>query len=83
MLAYDGVRVLIGANRAAEALERIAGVADAFRGIEAFGEALQTDLLHGELLLRLDRPGDAEPACARYSVPRRTTPAAGELRCGC
>jgi tetratricopeptide (TPR) repeat protein len=61
MLAYDGMRVLIGANRAPEALERIAGVADAFRGIEAFGEALQTDLLHGELLLRLDRPGEAEP----------------------
>ena len=61
MLAYDGVRVLIGANRGAEALERIGGVAGAFRGIEAFGEALQTDLLHGELLLRLDRAGDAEP----------------------
>jgi cellulose synthase operon protein C len=61
MLAYDGVRVLIGANRGSDALERIAGVADAFRGIEAFGEALQTDLLHGELLLRLDRAGEAEP----------------------
>jgi cellulose synthase operon protein C len=61
MLAYDGVRVLIGANRGSEALERIAGVAEVFRGIEAFGEALQTDLLHGELLLRLDRAGEAEP----------------------
>jgi tetratricopeptide (TPR) repeat protein len=61
MLAYDGVRVLIGANRATEAVDRIAGVADTFRGIEAFGEALQTDLLHGELLLRLDRAADAEP----------------------
>jgi tetratricopeptide (TPR) repeat protein len=61
MLGYDGARVYIGAGRLDEAMARIEGVAEAFRGIEAFGEALHADLLRGELLLRMDRPVAAEP----------------------
>jgi tetratricopeptide (TPR) repeat protein len=61
MLGYDGARVHVGAGRVEEALARIDGVAAAFRGIEAFGEALQADLFQGELLLRLDRAAEAEP----------------------
>jgi tetratricopeptide (TPR) repeat protein len=61
MLRYDAARVNIGAGRGEEALERISGVAASFRRIEAFGEALQAELLHGELLLRLDRATQAEP----------------------
>jgi AcrR family transcriptional regulator len=61
MLRYDAARVNIGAGLGDDALERISGVAATFRGIEAFGEALQAELLHGELLLRLDRAAEAEP----------------------
>jgi tetratricopeptide (TPR) repeat protein len=61
MLQYDAARVNIGAGLGDEALDRITGVAASFRGIEAFGEALQAELLHGELLLRLERATQAEP----------------------
>jgi tetratricopeptide (TPR) repeat protein len=61
MLAFDGARVHIGAGRLDEALSRSAIAGDGFRSIGAFGEALQADLLHAELLLRLDRGADAEP----------------------
>jgi tetratricopeptide (TPR) repeat protein len=61
MLGYDAARVHIGADQGEEALARLAGCAAAFRGIEAYGEALHVDLLEGELLLRLDRPAEAEP----------------------
>jgi tetratricopeptide (TPR) repeat protein len=62
MLGYDGARVLIGAERPQEALERLAGVADSFRSIGSFTEAMHVELLEGELLLRLERAGDAEGA---------------------
>jgi tetratricopeptide (TPR) repeat protein len=61
MLGYDAARVLIGAERLDEALERVRPVAAEFRGIEAYGESVQADLLHGEILLRLGRPEGAEP----------------------
>ncbi len=61
MLAFDGARVLIGADRPDEALGRAVASGAGFRSIGAFGEALQADLLHAELLLRLDRPAEAEP----------------------
>lgn len=61
MLAFDGARVMIGAERADDALGRAVAAGAGFRSIGAFGEALQADLLHAELLLRLDRPGEAEP----------------------
>lgn len=61
MLDYDGARVHIGGGRAHEALARVGGAAASFRGIHAFGEALQAELLHGEILLRLDSPMEAEP----------------------
>ena len=47
----------------------VSGVADRLRSIEAFGEALHVDLLTGELLVRVGRPAEAEPAAPRY--PRR------------
>jgi cellulose synthase operon protein C len=61
MLAFDGARVFIGADRLDEALLRSVESGDGFRSIGAFGEALQADLLRSELLLRLDRPTEAEP----------------------
>jgi tetratricopeptide (TPR) repeat protein len=60
MLGFDAARVFIGADRYDDALGRLDGVAAAFRSIEAGSEALHTDLLHGELLLRTDRPVEAE-----------------------
>jgi tetratricopeptide (TPR) repeat protein len=61
MLAFDGARILIGAGQLDDALGRAVTSGHGFRSIGAFGEALQADLLHAELLLRLDRPGEAEP----------------------
>jgi hypothetical protein len=61
MLGYDAAKVLIGADRLDEALPRIVGVPGALRSIEAFGEAFLAELLLGELLLRMDRPAEAEP----------------------
>jgi hypothetical protein len=61
MLAFDGARVMIGADRPDDALSRVILAGSGFRSIGAFGEALQADLLHSELLLRLDRPVEAEP----------------------
>ncbi|MBO4204545.1 hypothetical protein GSF22_00745 [Micromonospora echinofusca] len=65
MLADAAARVLLGADRPGEALDRLAGVAGQLRAIDAFGEALQVELLTGELLLRLDRPAEAEPVLRR------------------
>ena len=41
-------------------MRRVEGVPARLRSIEAFGEALQVELLTGEVLLRLDRAVDAE-----------------------
>lgn len=60
MLADCAARVLIDADRPQEALHRIADVPRRLRSIEAFGEALQVELLTGEVLLRLDRAVEAE-----------------------
>ncbi|MFC4019565.1 hypothetical protein ACFOW4_16705 [Micromonospora sp. GCM10011542] len=60
MAAEAGARVLTGEGRAADALDRLAGVPEQLRSIEAFGEAAQVEILVGELLLRVDRPADAE-----------------------
>jgi tetratricopeptide (TPR) repeat protein len=60
-LAAEAVaRVLIGEERHTAALDRLAGVPERLRSIEAFGEAAQVELLTGEVLLRDDRPADAE-----------------------
>lgn len=60
-LAAEAVaRVLTAEGRAVAALDRLDGVAGRLRSIEAFGEAAQVELLTGDLLLRGDRPGDAE-----------------------
>ncbi|GAB3949528.1 hypothetical protein GCM10027614_48500 [Micromonospora vulcania] len=46
-------------------MDRLAGVPDRLRSIEAFGEAAQVEILAGELLLRLERPAEAEPLLRR------------------
>jgi tetratricopeptide (TPR) repeat protein len=61
MLGYDATRVLIGAERLDDALPRILKVPQRFRSVEAFAEAVLAELLLGEVLLRLERPGQAEP----------------------
>ncbi|MGW4468004.1 hypothetical protein [Micromonospora sp. NPDC004704] len=61
MLSDSAARALIGADRPDEALRRVEGVPGRLRAIEAFGEALQVELLTGEVLLRLDRAVEAEP----------------------
>jgi tetratricopeptide (TPR) repeat protein len=61
MLGYDATKILIGADRLEDALPRIVGVPHQLREIEAFGEAFLAELLLGELLLRMDRPVEAEP----------------------
>ncbi|MEV5207848.1 hypothetical protein AB0K35_10275 [Micromonospora sp. NPDC053740] len=65
MAAEAGARVLTGEERLDEALGRLTGVPDRLRSIEAFGEAAQVETLIGELLLRLDRPVEAEPLLRR------------------
>ncbi|MGC9666961.1 hypothetical protein ACNTMW_10455 [Planosporangium sp. 12N6] len=74
MLAFDGARVFIGAERFGGALARATASGDGFRSIGAFGEALQADLLCAELLLRLDRPAEAEPVLRAVlgAAPRDT-----------
>ncbi|WP_433494633.1 hypothetical protein ACQP26_00280 [Micromonospora sp. CA-248089] len=60
-MADDAVaRVLIGEDRLTAALDRVAGVPERLRSIEAFGEAAQVEVLTGELLLRDGRPEQAE-----------------------
>ncbi|MGC4760531.1 hypothetical protein [Micromonospora trifolii] len=65
MAAEAGARVLTGQDRLNEALARLTGVPDRLRSIEAFGEAAQVEALIGELLLRMDRPAEAEPLLRR------------------
>ncbi|TNH24325.1 hypothetical protein FHG89_25165 [Micromonospora orduensis] len=65
MAAEAGARVLTAEGRPDEALARLVGVPDRLRSIEAFGEAAQVEILAGELLLRLDRPAEAEPLLRR------------------
>ncbi|MGS2619382.1 hypothetical protein ACVCAH_33425 [Micromonospora sp. LZ34] len=60
LAAEAGARMLADAGRAGEALDRLAGVPDRLRSIEAFAEAAQVEVLTGELLLQLDRPAEAE-----------------------
>jgi cellulose synthase operon protein C len=60
MLGFDGARVLLGDERLDEALDRLAGVPERFRSIEAFGEAVQAEALSGELYIRMGRPVEAE-----------------------
>jgi hypothetical protein len=52
--------VLIAEERITAALDRLDGVPDRLRSIEAFGEAAQVEVLTGELLLRDGRPDQAE-----------------------
>ncbi|MFC7547379.1 hypothetical protein [Plantactinospora sp. GCM10030261] len=60
MVADTGARILAGDGREGDALDRLAGVPDRLRSIEAFGEAANAELLVGELLLRRGQPVEAE-----------------------
>jgi tetratricopeptide (TPR) repeat protein len=60
MLDYDAARIYIAGGQGEEALARVSTSAATFRRIESWSEALQADLLYGELLLRLDRADEAE-----------------------
>ncbi|GAA3752218.1 hypothetical protein GCM10022225_40770 [Plantactinospora mayteni] len=76
MLADVAARAFLGAERPDEALARLDGAADTLRSIQAFGEALLVDLLTGEILLRLDRPAEAEPLlrATLNSLPAHSEP---------
>ncbi|MFC3503536.1 hypothetical protein ACFOOK_21535 [Micromonospora krabiensis] len=60
LAAEAGARVLAADDREDAALDRLAGVPERLRSIEAFGEAAQSEVFGGELLLRLGRPDEAE-----------------------
>ncbi|WP_213455741.1 hypothetical protein [Rhizomonospora bruguierae] len=72
MLGYEAARVLIGAERVEDALPRVLPVPQRFRSVEAFAEAMLAELLLGEVLLRLERPAQAEPVLrgALTGLPR-------------
>ncbi|MCW3842413.1 hypothetical protein ONA70_20135 [Micromonospora yasonensis] len=60
-MAADAVaRVLTAEDRLTAALDRVTGVPERLRSIEAFGEAAQVEVFTGELLLRDGRPEEAE-----------------------
>ncbi|MBF9134181.1 hypothetical protein I0C86_35375 [Plantactinospora sp. S1510] len=61
LLAETAARALLAVDRPEEALGRLSGVADNLRSTGAPGDAQHVDLLTGELLVRLDRPAEAEP----------------------
>jgi tetratricopeptide (TPR) repeat protein len=76
MIGYEGARLLAGVGRMTEALIRIEGVSDRFRSIDAYSEGVLAELLHGELLLRAERPAEAEPVlrAALAGLPRDADP---------
>jgi hypothetical protein len=57
--------VLAAADQLSGAYDRLTGVPERLRSIEAFGEAAQVELLVGELLLRTGRPAEAEALLRR------------------
>lgn len=77
-MAADAVaRVLIAEDRLTAALDRVAGVPERLRSIEAFGEAAQVEVLTGELVLRDGRPEEAERLLRPVlgGLPRGSRPA--------
>ncbi|MFC4949673.1 hypothetical protein [Pseudonocardia sp. GCM10023141] len=60
-LGHEAARSLLDMDRPVEALLRIVEVPGILRSIEAFGEAVESELLYTDILLDLDRPEDAEP----------------------
>jgi hypothetical protein len=74
MLALDGARVFIGADRLDDAVGRAEVSGTGFRSIGAFTEALEADILRAELLIRLERPAEAESVLrvVLATAPRRS-----------
>jgi cellulose synthase operon protein C len=64
-LLYDGATILRNAGRLDEAALRAQGAASAFRSIGFLAQSAQAEMAHAELLLRLDRPVEAEAAARR------------------
>jgi len=64
-LLYDGARILRGADRIGEATVRAGNAAACFRGLDHPAQATYAQLLHVELLLQDDRPGQAEASARR------------------
>ncbi|SBT49890.1 ferrous iron transporter B [Micromonospora auratinigra] len=78
-MAADAVaRVFTAEDRLTAALDRVSGVPERLRSIEAFGEAAQVEAFIGELLLRDDRPAEAERLLRRVlgGLPSGSRPAA-------
>ncbi|MEU8259628.1 hypothetical protein AB0C02_03260 [Micromonospora sp. NPDC048999] len=77
MVADAVARVLLAEERLTSALERVVGVPDRLRSIEAFGEAAQVEVFTGELLLRDGRPAEAEELLRRVlgGLPSGSRPA--------
>ncbi|MEV0607783.1 hypothetical protein AB0I61_15605 [Polymorphospora rubra] len=77
MFADTAARVLAQSGQLDEALERLSGVPDRLRSIEAFGEAAQIEVFGGELLLDSGRPAQAEPVLRRAlgGLPTGSDPA--------
>jgi tetratricopeptide (TPR) repeat protein len=61
LLDVEAARILMAAGRFDEALARVGSAPERLRGIEAFAEAVQAELLLGEVLLMMERPAQAEP----------------------
>lgn len=61
MLAYDGARILADLEQPADALDRVVTAIDGFRSLDATTEATVATVLHGRLLVDLDRGTEAEP----------------------
>ncbi|MDT5027479.1 MAG: hypothetical protein QOE61_3905 [Micromonosporaceae bacterium] len=64
-LLYDGARILHSAGRFGEATVRAEGAASAFRSIGFLAQSAHAEMVHAELLLRGDRPAEAEVAVRR------------------
>ncbi len=73
LLAYDGGRILGNTERLDEALGRTTAAVAAFRNMQAPVQIAHAEALCGELLLRSDRPREAEQAARRAltSLPER------------
>lgn len=64
-LLFDGARILRAASRFGEATVRAAGAASAFRAIGFPAQSAHAEMMHAELLLRGNRPVEAEAAARR------------------
>ncbi len=74
MILYDGAKILRNADRLGEATLRAGNAASAFRSLRASDQVVYSEMLHADLLLRMDRPGEAEAAARRGLAERSDAP---------